>query len=66
MLRLSKTKILILLGERGLTITELAEQIGMQQTNLSSILSRATCKPATAGKIAGALGVSIHAILEDE
>lgn len=45
---------------------ELARRIGCSAQNLSVILSRGSCKPVTAGKIAKALGVSVENIIRKE
>ncbi len=65
MLRLSKKRVLILLGERGMTQKALAEKMGLLPNNLSVLLNRKSVYPATAAKIASALNVRVEDILED-
>lgn len=45
---------------------ELARRMGCSAQNLSVILSRGSCKPVTAGKIAKALGVPVENIIRKE
>ncbi|MFR3790353.1 MAG: hypothetical protein ACLTWO_00320 [Blautia massiliensis (ex Durand et al. 2017)] len=45
---------------------ELARRMGCSAQNLSVILTRGSCKPATAGKIAAALGVPVESIVRKE
>lgn len=65
MLRLSKKRVLILLGERGMRQKDLAERMGVIPNNLSVLLNRRSVYPATAARIASALNVSVEEILED-
>ena len=65
-MKLSKPKIMCILAERGLTMKQGAELVGMLPNNFSSLLSRGTCLAPTAGKIAKALGVPVSSIVEDE
>jgi lambda repressor-like predicted transcriptional regulator len=66
MLKLSKRKILIILAKRGLSLRRLAELTGIHENNLCQMLNRRSCRPASAGRIAAALGVSVEEIIEDE
>ena len=45
---------------------ELARRMRCSAQNLSVILNRGSCKPATAGKIAQALGVPVESIVRKE
>lgn len=45
---------------------ELAQRMGCSTQNLYVILSRGSCKPVTAGKIAQALGVPVESIIRKE
>ncbi len=65
-MEISKRKIKVLMAMQGLTTKALAEKMGMQGNNLSTILTRETCRPETAGKLASALGVDIREILKEE
>ena len=44
---------------------EVARRMGCSAQNLSVILTRGSCKPATAAKIAAALGVPLEDLLEE-
>ncbi len=63
-MRLSKSKIMVLLAERGLTMAQAAALVGMLPNNFSSLLSRGTCQTTTAGRIAAALEVPVSSIVE--
>ena len=65
-MRISKRKVLIAIADAGLNIRKLAERIGMKPQNLSTILSRGSCRPETAKKIADGLGVEIQEIIKEE
>ena len=54
------------MAKQKLTTKDLAEKCSMRPQNLSNILSRKTCKPATVGRIAEALGVDVTEILAKE
>lgn len=56
----------ILLANRHLTVTALSERASMNPSNVSRILSRGTCFPSTAAKLADALGVSVQQIAAQE
>lgn len=64
-MKISKKKIMWILAEKELTWSALAERIGMGRQNLSTIMGRGTCAPATAGKLAKGLGVPISDIVEE-
>ena len=64
-MRISKRKIQFLMAEQNLTAKKLAEKIGMMPQNFSGILSRGSCQPVTAARIADALGVSVRKIAEE-
>ena len=53
------------LAVQGMTRAQLAEKAGLSRPNVSTVLTRGTCKPQTAGKIANALNVDVSEILED-
>lgn len=44
---------------------EVARRMGCSAQNLSAILNRGSCKPATAAKIAAALGVPLEDLLKE-
>jgi len=65
-MEISKRKIKILMATQALTTKALAERMNTKANNLSTILSRGTCYPDTAVKIADALGVSVREIIKEE
>lgn len=50
-------RIYLCLAERGMTRSQLAEKSGIARTNISTILGRGTCTPATLGKLARGLDI---------
>ena len=65
-MRISKQCVLIAMAKAEMNIKKLAERIGMKPQNLSAILSRGTCRPETANKIAEGLGVEIREIMKED
>lgn len=65
-MKLDRTKLDIAVANAGFpSYRQFAQRIGCSAQNLSVILSRGTCKPVTAGKIARALGVDVSEIVEE-
>lgn len=66
-MRLDRTQLDIAIANAGVpSYRQLALRVGCSAQNLSVILNRGSCKPATAGKIAAALGVSVESIVRKE
>lgn len=65
-MEISKRKIKNLMATQALTTKALAERMNTQPNNLSTVLTRGTCYPDTAIKIANALGVSVEEIVKEE
>lgn len=66
-MRLDRTQLDIAIANAGVpSYRQLALRVGCSAQNLSVILNRGGCKPATAGKIAAALGVSVESIVRKE
>lgn len=65
-MKISNRKIKTLMAMQALTTKALAERMNTQANNLSTVLTRGTCRPETAIKIADALGVSVAAIVKEE
>lgn len=59
-------KIAMLLAEQGLTYQQLAKRADVSPQTVSTINTRRTCKPLTAGKLARALQVKIQDIIIQE
>lgn len=64
-MKISKRQIQFYMAEQKVTAKKLAERIGMLPQNLSSILSRGSCQPMTAARIADGLGVTVMDIVEE-
>lgn len=65
-MRISKQKIEVLMVKQCLTVSQLAERIGVSRQNLSTIKNRGTCNPQTAARICGGLGCEIDEIIPTE
>lgn len=65
-MEISKRRIKILLAKRGMTTKALAERMNTQPNNLSTVLTRETCRPDTANRIANALGVQLEEIVKED
>lgn len=65
-MEISKRKIKVLMAKQALTTKALAERMNTQANNLSTILTRQTCRPETAVRIANALGVDVTELLKEE
>lgn len=56
----------LLLARRGLTVTSLAQRVQMDTSNVCHILTRGTCRPHNAQRIAAALDLDITQIIVEE
>lgn len=66
-MKLDRTQLDIAVANAGIpSYRQLAQRVGCSAQNLSVILNRGSCKPATAGKIAAALGVPVESIIKKE
>ena len=66
-MKLDRTQLDIAVASAGIpSYRQLAQRVGCSAQNLSVILNRGSCKPATAGKIAAALGVPVESIVRKE
>lgn len=66
-MKLDRTQLDIAVASAGIpSYRQLAQRVGCSAQNLSVILNRGSCKPATAGKIAAALGVPVESIVRRE
>ena len=62
-MKLDVFAIKLLIAERELKLVELARKMGCGRDSLHQILSRGSCTPKTAGRLAHALGVPVEAIV---
>lgn len=65
-MKISKQTIQIYMAEKKMTMTALAAESGMSRQQLSVILAKGICTPASAGKIAEGLGVDVAEIVKEE
>ena len=65
-MKISRKAIENIQAEKQLTGTQIAARAGVTRQNISAILRRGTCHPATAGKLAQALGVAVIEILDEQ
>ena len=63
---LKRTGIEMMLARKGLTKAAFSGLCGINRGNLSTILSRGTCSPKNACRIADALGVEVSEIIKEE
>lgn len=64
-MKLDKRKLEIAMARAELNRDTLAQKSGLPNPTVCTVYSRCSCKPATAGRIAKALGVDVTEILED-
>lgn len=64
-MQISNEKINIALARREMTVTQLAEACKVSRNRIYILLNQKSITPASAGKIARALGVDVTEILED-
>lgn len=65
-MRINKVALEREMAMRALTAKELAELSGISRQNFSTIRTRGSCAPATAGKLAKALGIDVREIMKEE
>lgn len=63
-MKLSKTKILLLMADKQMTMQKVASAYGVSRERINKIINSASVRPVTAGKLAKALGVNVTDILE--
>lgn len=65
-MRISTTKIATELARKGMNYTQLSKRAGIARQTMSTINTRKTCKPETAGKLAAALGCDVTDLIQME
>lgn len=65
-MKLNKMKLNLSMARAKMNLYDIAEKTGVSKNTISGVFARCSCKPATAGKIAEALGVDITEIIEIE
>lgn len=64
-MKIDKSKLEIAMARAELNRNTLAEKANMPVPTVCNVYARGTCKPATAGRIAKALGCDVTEILKD-
>lgn len=64
-MKIDVNKIKIILAKREMTRSALAALCGISRQNISTILTRGTCEPKTAGKLAKGLGIPVDEIVKE-
>lgn len=64
-MKIDSIKIKLLLAEKDMTQSDLAEKCGIARQSISAMLARSTCSPAKAVKMANALGVDAREIIKE-
>lgn len=64
-MKISKQVIQIRMAEKKMTMTALAAASGMSRQQLSVIIAKGVCTPASAGRIAEGLGVDVMDITKE-
>lgn len=65
-LRIDKLKLVIIMTKQNITVAELADKIDMARETVSAAKNGHRCSFRTVSKMAGALGVSVNDILDDD
>lgn len=65
-MKIDVLKMQILLGEKNMSITKLAEKSGVSRQTISCIKAGKTCSPRVTYKIAQALEIDVMELLEKE
>lgn len=65
-MKVSKEKLEIAMARAKLNRDDLARKAKMPVPTVCNVYKRGTCKPATVGKIAEALGIDVTEIIETE
>lgn len=63
-MELNRGKVELAIARKGYTITQLAKVYGVSPQRIYTILGQKKVTPATAGRLAAALGVDVTEILE--
>ena len=64
-MKINRRKLEIAMARAKFNRDDLARKAEMSIPTIQNVLARRSCKPATAGRIADALGVDVTEILED-
>lgn len=64
-MKIDVKKLLLALGEKQMSVHELAEKSSVSRTTIAAIKAGKTCRPDIAGKIAQALNIPLADLIED-
>jgi len=64
-MRIDKRALTVAMAKLGFDFVRLSKESGISRTTLSYIYNGKLCKPATAGKLAKALGVPVEELIEE-
>lgn len=65
-MHLDRGRIKLIMAQKELSVTDLAERCGKTKQRVSCILNSVNVTPKTAGNMAKALGVDVTEIIRDE
>lgn len=65
-MRIDRIKLISEMARKDLTNIRLAEKAGVSRVTVSAVRCGKACAPATAGKIAAALGLPVESIIRKE
>ena len=65
-MRIDRVKLIAEMARQDITTIKLAEKSGVSRVTVSAVRCGKACAPATAGKIAAALGVPVEIIVRTE
>lgn len=65
-MRIDRVKLIAEMARKDITSIRLAEKSGVSRVTVSAVRCGKACSPATAGKIAAALGVPVESIVRKE
>ena len=65
-MKISRAKIERIMAIKGLSVSQVAQAADLLPQNISIAKRRESCAPATAGKLAKALGVDVREIMKEE
>ena len=65
-MRIDRVKLIAEMARQDITTIKLAEKSGVSRVTVSAVRCWKACAPATAGKIAAALGIPVECIIRKE
>ena len=64
-MRIDRKKLIVTMLDKNQNVLQLAERSGVSRTTISGVKCGKSCSPATAEKIANALGVPLKSLTVD-